>query len=227
MQEQETRQPSRRRSSFSQYALDEIAVLIWGENMNDKVTCNCSGCTYTEKAKDKDFPYRYLPTKRHIVFHLLLHLALPVIGVFLIGINSWTAVPVLSSFAAYLLTCFFFCSKCSYHHENVLFCGCFPKSVFPYRKYQKWGTLENLLGWPLAIFLLVGPTILVLVKMNDWNGLKIYFAFLVCYVLIHGTFSCPNCRQRSLCYLGKLVLFIKKRKLSDSKHCSGRARNIV
>ena len=183
------------------------------KNVNVKITCNCEGCKFSEHVKtESDLPYRYSSDNSHIYVHLTLHMVLPIVGMVLIGFSSWALVPVISFIAAYLFGSFFLCAKCSYHHENVRFCGCFPKSMFSYKKYRKWGHFDNLLGWPIIVFLLSGPTMLVLLKLNGWNGFKIYLLFLMIVVFIHSKFSCPNCRQRSLCYLGKLVLFIKKRK---------------
>jgi len=184
--------------------------------MKDDLKCDCLGCAYSEKAKDDKLPYRYSASINHILFYLTLQATLPLMSVFLIGINLYAIIPIFGYLAAYFLTSFFFCASCSYHHENVRFCGCFPKSIFSYKKYKKWGLAENLIGWPLVVFLLIGPTILLLMKTNDWNGLKIYLTFILLFLTLHGNFSCPNCRQRSVCFFGKIVLFLKS-KLNMSK----------
>lgn len=172
--------------------------------------CKCSGCIASENARNEiNLPYRYVPTKGHNIFHLTLHILLPALGTFLIGFKPLAVVPVLSFIVFYLVSCFIFCSTCSYHHEDVRLCGCFPKSIFKNKRYKKWGYLENIIGWPLAIILLIGPTIFILIKLNDWNALKVYLSFLFLVVLFQGVFSCGKCRQRSLCYLGKLVIKLR------------------
>jgi len=175
------------------------------------VTCKCPACVTSEKAeKEVDLPYRFVAGKGQIVFHLSLIIFLTAIGTVLIGFSPWATVPVISLIVAYVANSYIFCATCSYHHENVRFCGCFPKSVFPYKRYKAWGHLDNIAGWMLFAGLVPVPTSFVLILKNDWNSVIIYLLSFILVILLQSNFSCPNCRQRSLCYLGKLTVLVRK-----------------
>ncbi len=179
---------------------------------NNLLTCDCSGCSVVEKKRgDSNLPYRYKAVGGQLLFSVLLLPMLQVIGAILIGKSTWAFVPILSLIAAYFVNSFLFCATCSYHHEKVWFCGCTLKSVFPYKRYKVWGHFDNLVGWPLLIGIIVVPTMIIFAYKNDWPGLMIYCFSLFAVIVLQSIFSCPNCRQRSLCYLGIFSLAFKKR----------------
>lgn len=176
------------------------------------LTCKCSGCVKSEKDREKvNAPYRYESGRKQNIFHLTLYILLiPGVGAIFIGFSIWALVPLISFIIAYLVNSLLFCATCSYHHENVRFCGCFPKSVFPYKRYRGWEPLDNIIGWPLISALLFGPTVCVL-ALKNWHGLLIYLLFITAAALLHSDRSCPNCRQRTVCYMGKRIIKTRRK----------------
>lgn len=183
--------------------------------MDKKVvlTCKCPACMTSEKTRtDVDLPYRYVSGRGQNIFHLSLWLFfVPAIGAILIGSLVWVFAPVISLIVAYIVNSFLFCASCSYHHENVRFCGCFPKSFFPYKRYKAWGQIDNIVGFPLILGLLLGPTVFLLAIRKDWKSIIIYLLFAVVIFLLQSCFSCPNCRQRVMCYIGKSTILIRQK----------------
>lgn len=180
--------------------------------MDKSIKCKCSACAGVKTAdRMVDLPLRYNAEKSQAIFSFSLFLAIPFVGSALITKWPWATVPWLGFFLAYLANAFFLCSNCSYHHDNVRLCGCFPKSIFPYKRYTRWGRLENNIGWPLIGGLLFVPTIAVLAWKSQVLFIALFIFLLMMVILLQSTFSCPNCRQRSVCYLGIATLFIKQR----------------
>jgi hypothetical protein len=116
-------------------------------------------------------------------------------------------VPFLGAFATYLANSFILCPTCAYHHAGVRFCGCYPKSVFPYRRYlgERWSERTNLIGRGSVILLTVGPTIAVLLWRGSTYGPVIMPVLAVLVIFLTSTFSCPDCRQQDVCALGRLT----------------------
>ena len=174
-------------------------------------TCACSSCTNSESLKgDFKRPYRYVPGTGQKIFHLSLHFSVPIVGAFLIGLSWWALVPFAGFLVTYVVNSFLFCPGCSYHHEKAELCGCFPRSVFSYKRYKPWGNAENILGWPLIIILSVCPTLTVLYLQGNLGAIVFFLAYFAVGLVIHALVSCPECRQRGVCYLGKAVVFLEK-----------------
>lgn len=168
----------------------------------------------SEAAKNNvNLPYRYVPDIWQNVFHLTLNLSIPVIGTILIGLSPWAFVPLFSFLAAYVVNSFLGCAACPYHHSGVKTCGCFPKSILIYKKYKPWGKIDNTLNWILVLFFIFVPTIYIFVIKGDMMSLTIFVLYSILAVFLLMTFSCPNCRQRSLCYLGMLTFYIRKKQM--------------
>lgn len=103
--------------------------------------CKCTSCVHSETLKeDFNLPYRYIPSAGQKVLHLLIHFSVPVIGAFFIGASWWALIPFAAFLVTYVVNSFWFCPGCSYHHEHAGLCGCFPRSVFPYKKKHTMGT---------------------------------------------------------------------------------------
>ena len=176
-----------------------------------ELTCKCPSCAASEEAKkNSSLPYRYVPGRGQNIFHLALNFSLPLVGVILIGFSWWALAPVIGFIAVYLLNSFLFCAACPYHHENVKLCGCFPKSVFPFKRYKKWGHADNIVAWLVNLSLLMGASLAVLVAQGDLISAYIFLSYAAFGLLLHGIISCPNCRQRSVCYLGRAVMNFKR-----------------
>ena len=93
---------------------------------NISLSCDCSGCKATEEMQNEaNLPYRYLSSPRLNIFNYTLILLISIIGVQFIGFSLWALIPIGSLIMAYLFLSFFFCATCSYHHENLKFCGKF------------------------------------------------------------------------------------------------------
>jgi hypothetical protein len=179
------------------------------------IDCKCPACLATENGQSAlGLPFRESAGKGRSVFHLVLHLSLPFLGVVLIGFSWWALVPVLGFLFAYLANSFILCPTCAYHHAGVRFCGCYPKSVFPYRRYlgKRWGNRENVLGRTMVIILTVGPTIAVLAAQGHRLGIIKVLVLAVLVVFLTSTVSCPDCRQQDVCALGRLTATGIKRK---------------
>lgn len=173
-------------------------------------SCNCSGCTASEMYKPlSDLPYRYEARGVQKIFSLIQPLLIPTTGVALIGFSFWAIIPIASLIIGLVFFWLYFCATCSYHHENVSYCGCFPKSILPYKKHSGWNRNTNIIGWPLTIGILTGPTFVVLAWTRDFKSIVIYSLVLIMILLLQSTFSCPNCRQRNACFLGSLTLTIR------------------
>ncbi|MCP4117228.1 MAG: hypothetical protein GY737_17900 [Desulfobacteraceae bacterium] len=174
--------------------------------------CKCPSCVHSEALK-KDFnlPYRYIPSAGQKVFHLIEHFLTPVIGAFLIGASWWALIPFAGFLVTYVVNSFLFCPGCPYHHERPGLCGCFPRSVFPYKKNKPWGHAENIIGWPLMIILMICPTLVTLHLQGKVKAMFFFLAYFTIVLVIHGIVSCPECRQRGVCYQGRTVVFLKKR----------------
>lgn len=180
------------------------------------LTCTCPACTHSESLKgDFNTTYRYMPGSGQKVFHLLLHLSLPVIGSLLIGASWWALIPIGGFLVTYIVNSLLFCPGCSYHHEKAGFCGCFFRSVLPYKKTKSWGYAENILGWRLLIGLMLGPTLVTLYLHGDFKTMLFFLVYFMMGIVVHGTVSCPGCRQRGVCYLGRTVLFFKTRAIAN------------
>lgn len=170
--------------------------------------CKCPACLASEEARNAlEICYRYVPGRGRVVFHLALHLSLPLLGIILIGRSWWALAPVIGFIAAYLANSFILCPSCPYHHAGNRFCGCYPKSVFPYRQYlgKRWGHRENIIGRSLVIGLTIGPPLLILGARGDTLAVLLLLLFAVMVLFLTSVVSCPNCRQREVCYLGRLT----------------------
>ena len=173
--------------------------------------CKCPSCANSEAIKDEfNLPYRYIPSAGQKIFHLLLHFSVPVIGAILIGISWLALIPFAGFLITYLVNSFWFCPGCSYHHENAGLCGCFPRSIFAYKKNKPWGNVENNIGWPVLTVLMIFPSIIVLYLQQNLNAIFLFFTYFIIGLTIHSIVSCPGCRQRGVCYLGRIVIFLKK-----------------
>jgi hypothetical protein len=178
-----------------------------------KPICKCQSCVQSEALKD-DFhlPYRYIANGGHNFFHLFLHFSIPVIGAFLIGASWWALIPFAAFVVTYLVNSFWFCPSCPYHHEDKGLCGCFPKSVFKYNNNKPWGHVENITGWPIIIILLICPTLVSLYFLGNMSAFFFFITYFILGLVTHSFVSCPGCRQRGICYLGKSIVFLKKLK---------------
>jgi hypothetical protein len=177
--------------------------------------CKCPACLASEDAGSSlELSYRSVPGRGRIVFHLALHLSLPLLGIILIGRSWWALAPVPGFLAAYLANSLILCPSCPYHHDENLFCGCYPKSVFPYRQYlgKRWGRRENLIGRSLVIAMTIGPSLVILGSRGDRLAVLLLLVSTVMVIFLTGVVSCPNCRQRDVCYLGMLTTAGLKRK---------------
>lgn len=175
--------------------------------------CKCKSCVHSETLKaDFNIPYRYIPSVGQKVFHLLLHFSLPVVGAFLIGVSWWVLIPFTAFLITYIVNSFWFCPGCPYHHEDTGLCGCFPRSVFKYKTDKPWAHSENIIGWPLLIILMICPTIVTLHFLDNLSAIFMFIIYFILGLVAHSFVSCPGCRQRGVCYLGKTVVLMKKRK---------------
>jgi hypothetical protein len=179
------------------------------------IGCKCPACLESESMRDKSLPlYRTEPGRGLTILHFVLHASLPLMGMVLIG-RSWIAlVPVIGFLAAYLANSLILCPTCAYHHAGIRFCGCYPKSLFPYRRYggKRWGLRENLLGRSSVLLFTLGPTIAVLGARGSSNGIVVLLFQAVVILFLTSMFSCPVCRQRDVCALGRLTVAGIKRK---------------
>jgi hypothetical protein len=135
-------------------------------------------------------------------------------GMVLIGRSWLVLVPVIGFFAAYLANSLILCPTCAYHHAGVRFCGCNPKSLFPYRRYggKRWGLGENLLGRSAVLLFTLGPSIAVLGARGNSSGVIVLLFQTVVILFLTSMFSCTVCRQRDVCTLGRLTIAGIKRK---------------
>lgn len=172
--------------------------------------CKCPSCAHSESIKDEfNLPYRYMPSAGLRISHLLLHFSVPAIGAILIGVSSWLAlIPFAGFFVTYLVNSFWFCPGCSYHHEHAGLCGCFPRSIFTYKKNKPWGNVENIIGWPVLTVLMIFPSIIALYLQQNSNAIFYFLTYFLIGLIIHSIVSCPECRQRGVCYLGRTVIFL-------------------
>ena len=177
--------------------------------------CKCPACLASEDAQGAlNLPYRYVPDRAQVVFHLALHLSLPLLGIILIGRSWWALAPILGFMIAYLANSFILCPSCPYHHAGNPFCGCYPKSVFPYKQYlgKRWGHRENIIGRSLVIAMTIGPSLLILGMRGDTLSVIFLLVSAIMVIFLTSVVSCPNCRQRDVCYLGRLTTAGIKRK---------------
>jgi hypothetical protein len=183
--------------------------------------CKCAACLKSEEARSaQDPPYRFEPGPGHTFFHLALHASLPITGMVLIGLSWWALAPSLGFLAAYLANSLILCPTCAYHHAGVRFCGCYPKSVFPYRLYleKRWGLRENIFGRSSVIILTIGPSIAVLAAKGAGPGIVVLLFQTVAVLFLTSVVSCPDCRQRDVCMLGRLTIAGLHRDLNEHPH---------
>jgi hypothetical protein len=181
-----------------------VIVMALGTDMD----CKCPACLASEDAGSaSEISYRYAPGRWHVIFHLALHASLPLLGVILIGRSWWALAPVLGFFVAYLANSLILCPTCAYHHAGLRFCGCYPKSIFSYKQYlgKRWGHKENIIGRSLVITMTIGPSLLVLGARGDTLAVGFLLVSAVLVLFLTSVVSCPNCRQRDVCYLGILT----------------------
>lgn len=177
--------------------------------------CKCPACLSSEDARGVlDLPYRYVPGRAQVMFHLALHASLPLFGVVFIGRSWWALAPILGFMIAYLANSFILCPSCPYHHAANRFCGCYPKSVLPYRQYlgKRWGRRENIIGRSLVIGMTIGPSILIVGARGDTLAILVLLVSTIMVIFLTSVVSCPNCRQRDVCYLGRLTIAGIRRK---------------
>lgn len=159
-------------------------------------------------------PYRDAPGRGLVSLHLALHASLPLTGMALIGRSWFALVPLLGFAAAYLANSFILCPSCAYHHAGVRFCGCYPKSVFPYRRYggKRWGLFDNLAGRSAVLLFTLGPTMAVLAALGNDAGIIVLLCQAIVILYLTSLIACPSCRQRDVCSLGRLAAAGIKRK---------------
>jgi hypothetical protein len=177
--------------------------------------CKCPACLTTENGKSVlGMPFRQSAGTGHTLFHLAMHASLPVIGAVLIGPSWWALAPLIGFFAAYLANSFILCPTCAYHHAGVRSCGCYPKSVFPFRRYlgERWDARKNVIGRSSVIILTIGPTIAVLLGRGDTMSAAFMLVLPVVVIFLTSTISCPSCRQQDVCTLGRLTTAAVRRK---------------
>jgi hypothetical protein len=177
--------------------------------------CKCPACLASETTtRATEISYRTVPGRGHVVFHLALHVSLPLFGIILIGRSWWALAPVLGFMIAYLANSFILCPSCPYHHAGIRFCGCYPKSVFSYRLYlgRRWGHRENIVGRSLVIGMTIGPSVLILGTRGDTLAVLLLLVSAIMVIFLTSVVSCPDCRQRDVCYLGMLTFAGIKRK---------------
>jgi hypothetical protein len=170
--------------------------------------CKCPACLASERREaGAGVPFRPEARGWRGPFHLALHASLPIVGALLIGRSWWAVVPFLGAVAAYLANSFILCPTCAYHHADVRSCGCYPKSVFPYRRYlgERWNGRANVIGRSSVMLLTIGPTIAVLLGRGDSRGTVIVAALAIVAVFLTSTIACPDCRQQDVCTLGQLT----------------------
>lgn len=178
--------------------------------MKDRISpgCKCPACLTTENgANVLGLPFRQSAGTGHTLFHRAMHASLPIIGAILIGPSWWALVPLGGFLAAYLVNSFILCPTCAYHHAGVRSCGCYPKSMFPYRRYlgERWDGRTNFMGRSSVIILTVGPTAAVLLGRGDYIGAALMLVLPVPVLFLTSTLSCPRCRQQDVCTLGQLT----------------------
>jgi hypothetical protein len=146
--------------------------------------------------------------------HFGFVIILLIFGTVLIALSSglsWLlAVPLLSFLVTYLLNSFTFCASCTYHHSDVTICGCFPKSIFPYKREKPWGKADNIIGWPLIMGLLTGPVIYILNMYDEKLYMAIYLLYVLLGILLQAVVTCKYCRQRGVCFLGSASMVFRK-----------------
>jgi hypothetical protein len=143
-----------------------------------------------------------------------MHASLPVLGVVLIGFSWWALAPVVGFLFAYAANSIILCPTCAYHHAGVRFCGCYPKSIFPYRRYlgERWDVRANFFGRSSVIILTVGPTIAVLLGSGNTVSAVVMIVLPVVVIFLTSTIACPGCRQQDVCTLGQLTTASIRRK---------------
>jgi hypothetical protein len=148
------------------------------------------------------------------ILHLVLHASLPFMGMVLIGCSWLAIVPLMGFAAAYLANALILCPTCAYHHAGVRFCGCYPKSLFTYRRYggKSWGMLENGAGRTAVLLFTFGPSLMVLAAHGNVDGIVVLLSQAIIVLFLTSMFSCPACRQREVCTLGRLTTAGIKRK---------------
>src|SRR5512140_123880 len=177
--------------------------------MNPKrnLECMCPACLDSERLRTEiDVPYQYQAGRPWSIYHLVLYGSVPLAGMLMIGWSWLMIVPIAGFIAGYLFNSLYFCPTCSYHHSDAASCVCYPKSPFPYKRYRgkPWEDRDNIIGWPILIMLTIGPTIAVLWAKGDGNGIIIVFITVIVIIFLTSMVSCPRCRQRSFCFLGRL-----------------------
>lgn len=143
-----------------------------------------------------------------------MHASLPAIGAVLIGASWWALAPLIGFLAAYLANSLIFCPTCAYHHAGVRSCGCYPKSIIPFRRYlgARWDVRTNVMGRSSVIILTVGPTTAVLLMRGDNLSAALMLVLPVVVIFLTSTISCPGCRQQDVCTLGRLTTASLRRK---------------
>ena len=172
------------------------------------IGCKCPACLATEGPSDRLLPpYRTGPGRGLTILHLVLHASLPLMGMVLIGCSWLAIVPLIGSAAAYLANSFILCPSCAYHHGGASLCGCYPKSLFAYRRYggKRWGMLENGAGRSAVLLFTLGPPLMVLVARGNVIGIAVLLSQTIIVLFLTSMFSCPACRQRDICALGILT----------------------
>jgi hypothetical protein len=189
--------------------------------------CKCPSCLDAEQIPSEvAIPYRYVPGRGQALFALALHGSLPLLSIVLIGWSWWALAPVAGFLAAYLVNSLLLCPACAYHHAEVRLCGCYPKSLVPYRRYRgsRWGYRENIVGRGAVVLLTVGPPGAVLAARGEHLSAIVLVFAAVTVVFLTSIFSCPVCRQRSVCYLGKLSMAAISRDEGRERRTAGRRR---
>ncbi len=179
-----------------------------------KSPCNCGSCGITEKAGSRyGYSYRMSLTLKESGLHYGFVILLVVLGTVLtdlsVGPRWLMAVPLLSFITVYILNSFTFCATCSYHHSGVKICGCFPKSVFSYKREKPWSKPDNIIGWPLIMGLLTGPVIVALSLYSQKTYLAVYLVYVIGGIILQAVVTCKNCRQRGVCFLGMASMFFR------------------
>ncbi len=180
-------------------------------NLDVLSKCNCKGCEETIKKSDvMDLPYRYNSPLKHTIISISGWMIFPVASFLLVGYSQWLIVILIGFLGGYLLNAFLLCSSCTYHHDDVKICGCVSKSIFPFKRKKSWGRFENIFGWSAISILNFAPTYFVLIMRKEIQSIVIISLVIIINFFFLYTFSCPNCRQRGVCYLGQASMLLGK-----------------
>ncbi|MFQ6082995.1 MAG: hypothetical protein ACE5WD_06520 [Candidatus Aminicenantia bacterium] len=174
--------------------------------------CDCEACKESEKLQKNYYkPYKYHRSYEHNFIIVFLWLFTFVFGVILLYPSNWMYLSALGFILAFIVNSFMFCSKCPYKHSNTN-CGCYIMSPFPIKIKKKWSNFEQILGWPIIFFLFLSPVVYYLIQQGEVVKLLLYlgWSLIIFFLIIHSIMACPQCRQRHICFKGRIVIYFRK-----------------